>query len=194
MIEPIKSGEINAIIDMHYDAFKGQLTSDLGKNYIAYLFTGIMNSECGICYGYKIDSKIVGFACGASDLKKLWNIRFKMKLAKFAIIGVMKKPFIIPKIVKYLWVHYQVGKIGINAHMLSIVVLNDYRTKGIGLELVNYFSNFIREQGLKSYLIPYTDASTPISKFYFKIGFKLVKTIKFFNRKDNCFRYDLFKK
>jgi len=190
VIEPIKIEEINTIVNMHYDAFKGLLTSDLGKDYITYLFTNIINSEYGICYGYKIDSKIVGFVCGTSDFKKIWDIKFKVKLAKFAITAVINNPSIIHKIVKYLWVHYQVGKIGINAHILSIVVLNNYRKKGIGLELVKNFSTFIRNKNLKSYLVN-TDANTQASKFYFKTGFKLVKTIKFFNKKDNWFRYDL---
>lgn len=189
MIELIKDNEITTVVDMHYKAFKGELTSDLGEKYINFLFTNIKSSKNGIVYVHKIDSNITGFACGTSNIKELWNFKFKLKLMMFGIVGVFRKPSNIPKMFRYLWINYHVGKINTSAHMLSIVVLNEHKKKGIGIELVKYFSNYIKEKGLENYLIPYTDEYA--SNFYQKIGFKLVKSIKFFKKKTNCFRYDL---
>lgn len=193
MINVVKdTKDIAPFVDMHYNAFKGRLTSKLGKEYISCFFSNVVASEHGIFYTYSEEDKILGFVCGTTDITKFWKKEYRRKLGKFAIAVTLKNPLAVFNILKYMWVHHQVNKLEVNAHMLSFVVLEGYRRRGIGQKLVEAFSNFMARQGVKNYLIPYTDANDPASKFYYKMGFRLIKTINFFGHKDNCFIYDLF--
>lgn len=183
--------KINSLVDLHYDAFKGYLTSKLGKEYIAYFLTSLIASKDGIFFIYSENNNILGFVCGTTDIRKFWNKTYRRKLWRFAVITVLKQPLMIFNLLRYMWVHHEIDKCKVNAHMLSLVVSEEHRGKKIGSVLVEAFSSFLAAKGIESYLIPYTDANGPASRFYYKLGFRLVKTVDFFGYRTNCFIYDL---
>jgi ribosomal protein S18 acetylase RimI-like enzyme len=192
MIDIVKDvKDIAPLVDMHYNAFKGRLTSELGKKYIACFFSNVITSEHGVFYTYREGNKILGFVCGTTDIDKFWNKNYMVKLGKFALSAIMKNPLLVFGILRHMWVDHQINKLKVNAHMLSFVVLEGYRGRGIGQKLVQAFSNFMEEQGVQNYLIPYTDARDYASKFYQKMGFRLNRVVNFFGHKDNCFIFDL---
>lgn len=192
MIKVVKdTKDINSFIDMHYNAFKGYLTGRLGKEYVSYFLTSLITSKEGVFYTHSEDDKILGFICGTTDITKFWNKEYRRKLWKLAIIIILKNPLTAFNMLRHIWVQHQVDKCEMNARILSLVISEECRGRGMGRRLVETFSSFMARQGVKNYLV-YTDADCPASKFYHKMGFRLVKTINFFGYRINCFIYDLF--
>lgn len=189
-IEPLQIEDVDTVVDMHRQAFKGKLSGELSKAYFRAFFRDLVGSTHGVCYGWKRNGELVGAVCGTVEIRTFWTTRARLRLAKHMIITVIRKPAMAFEILRSVPLYLNMARIRIRSYMLAFVVREDCRGTGIGTKLMAHLFDSLGRRGCDSVFL-WSDSDEPAAKYYVKQGFKLMKTVKFLGKKEDLLYYDL---
>lgn len=63
-IEPLQIKDLDTVVDMHCQTFKGKLSGELSKACFRAFFRDLVGPTYGVCYGWKRNAELVGAVCG----------------------------------------------------------------------------------------------------------------------------------
>lgn len=186
--EAIKS-DIESIVSIHQDAFKGFFLTSLGPDFLRFYYSRFLT-----CADAKIlcaieDDRVVGFAALAENCKGFNGRLVKRNLFSFALIAI-KMLFTSPKSLLRLVKNFtkksgEVNDIADYAELFSIGVLASEQGKGIGKLLLSASEDYVRTKKIAkmSLTTDYYNNDKTI-RFYKAMGYyELYEFIAYPNRK-----------
>lgn len=179
-IERMTQEHVDAVVDIHLRSFEGFFSSFLGKEFLALEYREVVTSPLGAGFVFFEDSKMVGFVCGMTEPGQFFSTFMKKNLVKLGWISLKKmirRPKIIPKMVRSV---FYPGKNPADpgvAGLFSIAVLPENRVKGVGKILVQAFLEEMKGRGMHEvYLSTDKVANESVNEFYIRLGFTLRET------------------
>ena len=177
-IIPINNLEnFNDIVKMHKFAFSNVLSGQIGKKFLKNYYKCIIKK--GFIFGCFSNNHLVGFISGIIDEDNLYNIKFYL----YAIWGIITHIYSIKVVInlfRYIKRTINLFNENCKSELLSIVVLDDYRGKGIGKQLVKVFDDYMIKNGIEIYKV-FTDMEFSSGYWlYDKLGFSLHRELNLF--------------
>ena len=168
---------LNQIVEMHQLAFSNVLSGLIGNKFLKHYYKLVI--EKGFIFGCFVNSKLIGFVSGLTDEKGFYNIRFYL-YAIWGIITHIYSIIVIINLLRYIKRTINLFNENCKSELLSIVVLDDYRGKGIGKQLVKVFDDYMIKNDVKIYKV-FTDMQFSTGyKLYDKLGFSLHRELNLF--------------
>jgi GNAT superfamily N-acetyltransferase len=166
---------INRLADLHLSAFRKLLSGRIGKRYLRCYYRRII--EGGFVYACFEGDRIAGFVSGIVNEKRLYNIKYYF----CAILGIITHIYSI-RMILGLYRHVlriiKVTDVKIKSELLSIVVDEKSRGKGIGKALVERFNDFMVEKKVSRYKV-FTDMEYSTGhRLYEKLGYILDRELR----------------
>jgi len=192
MLRKMDAKDAEAIAKIHVDALGIGFLSTLGEDFLKIVYEGVTSSKFGIGFVYMEDSKIVGFISGSANTSKLLKEIYKKNLlgfGKIIFLKILQKPGII----KYLYGYSRypdLSKDNIKAELLSIAVMEGYRNKGIGKELVGALIDHFKSLGIFRFKVNVDQRLPGADEFYKALGFKLIGTMEIHNKKQDIYIHE----
>ena len=179
-IKQLTLEHVDVVVDIHLESFKGFFTSFLGREFLSLEYSELVKSPLGVGFVFFEESSVLGFVCGmtmpgqffSSFMKKNW-----LRLCWISLRKIIRRPKIIPKMVRGIFYPSKNPSDPGIAVLLSIAVLPGKMGKGIGKILVQTFLSEMKKRGMKEvYLSTDKVDNESVNEFYGKLGFSLRKT------------------
>lgn len=171
--------QINQIVRIHIASFRGFFLSFLGKKFLYKLYLYMAQDKNCLLISAHSSDQIVGFVAGTIDQKNFYKSLIKKHKWKFALAALpacIKKPKIIPRVLRALKKPKEAEEYSSKACLMSIGVDPKYQGMGIGNMLVNEFSRELIRRGCETFcLTTDRDNNEKANMFYQKLGFKLAR-------------------
>lgn len=175
-IRPMTVNDCDVVADIHIRAFQGFFLTFLGHEFLKTLYYSIVLDHSGLAIVAEKNNKIVGFVAGTTNQSELYSRLLKKHFLKFfksAFKGFLKKPNILPRLLRA----FSAPRIELPttncATLMSIGVDPDYQGQGIGKILARFFITEACSKGSESVTLT-TDAinNDVTNHFYESLGFK----------------------
>ena len=168
---------LDELVKLHSKTFKDVLSGQIGRHFLKYYYKRII--ETGIIYAYVKNGSLCGFVSGIKNDDTLYNIKYYF-WAGFGVLSHIYSPAVVKSLFRHLKRAKSFSNITIKPELLSIVVREDMRGKGIGISLVSALEKYFREMEVNTYKV-YTDTlySTGMH-LYEKLGFKLLREVNLY--------------
>ena len=186
-------GELRDVAEIHYTCLNDSFLSSLGINFLIALYGELINSQYGVCYIYKENSKVVGFITGTTNTNQLFKELILKSWRKFTPT-VLKQAIVRPKIFLNAMqtIFYPTkAKVGTDAELLSIVVLHEYRRKRIGNKLVEKLITYFKNNKVDRLKVIVDKGNAPANKFYQNRGFEFARIVRMYGKEMNFYVHDL---
>lgn len=193
-IEGLTSAKASQVAKLHIDGIVSGFISSLGRDFVTALYEAIANDDNSFGFMATDDGRVVGFIAVSRDLSSLYKHVAKSGSFKFVFI-LARKMFsfrIIKKIVDNLFYPSKMKKAGLpDAELLSIVVSDQCRGKGVAKQLVEKSFEQCRSYGIDKMKVLVAADNQPANKLYKNSGFKLHSKIESHGVKSNVYVVDL---
>jgi ribosomal protein S18 acetylase RimI-like enzyme len=179
-IREMHSSDIPAVVTIHLESFSGFFLSFLGPRFLTLLYEGFLDEPQGLALVAYSDSAIEGFVAGVTDQSGFYRRLIKKRAWLFAwasLRAVIRRPHIVPRLVRALGQSRRSQKSAANASLMSIAVRPGASGKGAGRELVSAFNSAMGSRGIREYcLTTDRDHNYRVNEFYRRLGFRLAGT------------------
>jgi len=193
-INEIGKNDIKSVSQLHFLSFKGFFLTSLGKGFLNAFYSAILKNENAISVGIFKSDKLVGFAIGTSKSDNFYKSILKknfFKLGLFALPNLIFNPLKIRRLVA-AFLSAKNHSFSDSPCLLSICVLPDEESRGLGSRLIEAFEHKLLEKGYKE-LILTTDSvnNDSANAFYKKNKYVCVETFFQSDRKMNLYHKKL---
>ena len=197
MIEPLSFQHIEEVTDIHLTSWAPyEISVKLGKEYLKECFyPSIIKSEFGFGYIYIEEGKIIAYATGFRDYNKFFleiknNNFFRLFYIFLTRILYCKIGF--SDILNIFIEHRCQRKIKyLKYHQNGLALRNEFKGTEIGRKAITSSINKVIEQfiqeGYPGCWGISDNRNIAMKKFYLRLGFKEIDSIKQFNRKQVVF-------
>jgi len=178
------------VAQLHISGINTGFISSLGIDFVTALYEGIAESKSGISYVALKKDKVVGFAAFTTDLGALYKFVILCKGIRFVTIlaGRIISVKSIKKVLETLFYPARVEKSNFpKAELLSIIVSEKERGKGLGKELLKKGFEKCREKGIEKIKVLVAADNEPANWLYLRCGFNQVEQIDNHGIKSNIY-------
>jgi len=179
-IRDMRLEDIPAVVGIHLQSFPGFFLTFLGPSFLKLLYEGVGRHPQGIALVSESDSGIDGFVAGVADQSGFYRRLIKTRVVRFAgasLGAVLRRPRIVPRLVRALGQSRQSERSAARACLMSIAVRPGASGKGAGRALVSAFSEAMAARGIREYcLTTDRDFNDRVNQFYLRLGFRLSGT------------------
>jgi len=192
----MRLADVRAVVVVHLRAFPGFFFAFLGPAFLRVLYECILDSPLGIFYGCEDNGRLLGFVAGTDQPAAFYRCIIRRRWLRFCIaviVPILKKPAIIPHLLRALSMPQQADPGEGCGTLISIAVLPETQGKGVGQKLVDAFLVEAARRGLKQVNLT-TDKqdNNATNRFYQRYGFHLHRSyITPEGREINEYRIDL---
>ncbi|MCI9137385.1 MAG: GNAT family N-acetyltransferase [Lachnospiraceae bacterium] len=190
---------VDAIVEIHMDAFTGFFLTFLGRGFLRTLYRGFMeHPKSGIIAAVE-EGKVIGFCAYSEDLSGFYKYLIRRKLPEFAWYGLgafVRKPNVLFRLLRAFTYPEKSERKKAYMELSSIGVSPEAENRGVGSRLVQTLCR-ITDAERFAYIKLETDreGNEGANHFYQKNGFVLYHSYETpEGRKMNEYRYDLRKK
>ncbi|HBH49513.1 MAG TPA: hypothetical protein DDX98_12775 [Bacteroidales bacterium] len=163
--------DIDTLVLMHKAVFSNVLSGQIGNGFLSYYYQLIIQK--GFIYGCYNNDTLLAFISGTLNEKELGGIKFLGKALWGVLTHLSAKS--IASLFRHIKRVYFLKDVTINAELLSIIVKEELRGKGIGNKLLTHFESHLLANHIQTYKV-FTDLKySSGSSFYEKEGFKLYR-------------------
>jgi len=180
MIEPLRATDVPQVVRLHLSSFPGFFLSFLGPPFLRLYYEGIASYPHAVGLVYRLEEPgqpIVGFVCGTLGPSSFYSYLIRTRLLRFALAAAgaaLRKPSIIPRLVRALTYPSQTTSAHDSATLTSIAVHPKYQNRGVGSALMKAFLEAMRARQVRSvYLTTDRDHNQPVNDFYQRHGFRI---------------------
>jgi len=164
--------EEQIVSEILYESFKKSMnvfikTKDQGKRIISKS----MNSNMGF-YAYNENKELVGVIGAELRSRNFLTISFSTLKYEFNLLKAIILYFI-------LKIEPVTIKNDIEVYIKAIAVKNDFRSKGIGKSLINYFTKYYEDLGYTIVSLDVNDSNIRAKALYESLGFQTKKYYKY---------------
>jgi len=180
-IRPMTHADCQEVVSVHIESFPGFFLTFLGPAFLHLLYVSICKSTDSVALVAECDKgKILGFVVGVSDQVNYYRNLIalqKWRFARAALMATIRKPSIIPRLIRALKHPKEVERYAAKACLLSIAVRPQGQGLGVGKQLIRDFCDELANRGVKSVcLTTDRDSNEKVNSFYRRLGFKLVRS------------------
>ncbi|MDO8487505.1 MAG: GNAT family N-acetyltransferase [Candidatus Curtissbacteria bacterium] len=181
LIRTIEEKDIPQIASIHFRYLKVGILSALGESFLGIFYKSFMGNSNTFTLVVVDDSKIVGFASGATNLKTILKATI-LSLWFPVMITVIKKPNIFAKLAQTPF--YPSFKSGQNfGEIFSLAVVPSARGKGIGTKLIKACQIEFKKRGYNHFRLSVREKMQEANIFYQKLKLKKKGSARFLNEK-----------
>ena len=179
-IREMCSTDVSAVVQVHLDSFPGFFLSFLGLAFLRELYAATLADSSGIGFVAEDGKGIGGFVTGTAQpsgfyRRLLWRRWWRFALAAAPL--VLKRPSIIPRLLRAFSMPEQVTRREGRGTLMSIAVLPEAQGHGIGHTLVRAFLEEAAQRGLQKVdLTTDRDNNEATIRFYQSLGFVCERT------------------
>lgn len=176
-----KSEDLDMIVSIHMDAFKGFFLTFLGYGLLKVMYRGYIEYPKSKVLVAKSEGKILGFVAYSWNMSGLYRFLLKKYFLSFAwygLLGAIRRPTAMLRIIRALNRPVESQRAESYLELTSIAVSPKAESKGIGKSLVCTMLDDVRNLNF-SYITLKTDAHNNeyANRFYIKCGFSLHETL-----------------
>ncbi|MEN6308644.1 MAG: GNAT family N-acetyltransferase [Anaerohalosphaeraceae bacterium] len=176
----LKPEHAQAVARLHQEGIPTGFLSSLGSSFLAELYASISQSSEGFGFVACEKGDVVGFIAFTTNLKQLYKTVLRGHGIKLIAILLPRLFSIktIKKIVQNIFYPGKTEKLNLpQAELLSIVVSNSCRGKGLAGQLINYGFEECRRRGIPQVKVLVAEANQTANRLYQKNGFKLITQV-----------------
>ncbi len=179
-LRPMAADDVPAVVSVHLDSFPGFFLSFLGPAFLGALYRGILRDEAGVAVVAEVKGEIIGFAAGTQDQAGFYRRLLRRRLIEFVVASIrpcLRRPAVIPRMVRALRRPTDVGATAAVASLMSIAVRPGSGGRGVGQQLVEAFCAALRQEGVEAVCLE-TDreGNERVNEFYSRLGFQLTRS------------------
>lgn len=174
VIRPLRGDDAPAVADLHARGIPTGFLSSLGPAFLEALYDGISASSAGL--GFVCDlGQPAGFVAATTGTGSLYKQVLKQHGPRLALhlLPRLWRPKVIKNCVETLCYPDEVGDDLPDAELLSIVVNERVRGRGIGKALVRRCLAALRGRGVERVKVAVWEANEPAQALYRSCGFEL---------------------
>jgi ribosomal protein S18 acetylase RimI-like enzyme len=176
MIRQMRKDDVPNVVRVHLAGFQGFFLTFLGPAFLRELYKATLIDNSGIGFVAEYEEGICGFVTGTTHPSGFYRRLLRNRWWRFAlasVLPVLKRPSIIPRLLRALSMPEKVNKQDGRGTLMSIAVLPEMKGKGIGKTLVNAFLKDAANRGLKQVdLLSDRYNNDDVNAFYKDLGFK----------------------
>lgn len=179
-VRDITTQDAAEVAKLHIEGISIGFISSLGIDFVISLYEAIAQSESSFGFVAEEDEKVLGFVAFATNLSKLYKSVILKKGCRFALLlaGKMFSLMRIKKLFETLFYPNRIKKMDLPcAELLSLVVAQEARGKGVATELIKKGLEACRTRGIAKVKVLVGVSNEPANKLYRNCGFELVGQI-----------------
>jgi len=180
IITDIRQEHIRDIAALHIQSINTGFISSLGIDFVTALYEAIARNKSSFGFVTEEENSVLGFVAFTTNLNKLYkSIILKRGLRLTLLLtGKMFSLQTIKKIFETLFYPSRLKKTDLpKAELLSIVVADESRGKGLGGQLLQKGLAECAKRGIEKVKVLVGADNKPANKLYLKCGFELVRQI-----------------
>jgi ribosomal protein S18 acetylase RimI-like enzyme len=182
--------DISAVTDLHikYLSYRSFVTK-FGNAFLSALYKDWIAAGNAILIVAKENSAVKGFVLGIKNNGLLFDpIKKKpFKYAGYVILGLLKNPFRIKKVVETL-LYNKKSVAESEAELLVIITDGDVQSKGIGSELVRQLDKEFLKDNIHEYVVTVHSEMKGSNNFYMKNRMTLERSFMFYSTEWNLYK------
>ncbi len=172
--------DVPAIVDIHLLSFPGFFLSSLGPVFLRHLYRGIVRDEAGFVFVVTLEDRIRGFVAGTTSPAGFYKRLLHRAWPQFVMASIpplLRKPRIIPKLLRSLKKPREEERTEASALLMSLAVDPQFQRTGTGRILLAHFCERCRAAAVNHVRLT-TDGNhnDGVNTFYARQGFQLLKT------------------
>lgn len=176
----LNQADLNRIVDIHINTFKGFFLTFLGKGFLRVLYQGFESHKYSGLLIAKDNKLIVGFLAYSENISDFYRYLLNTKLLSFvwySLGAVIRRPTILVRLLKALFKPSESKRTENYIELSSIGIVPEMKEKGIGSKLIFELKRKF-DNNKFAYIELNTDAENNESanSFYVKNGFVLFET------------------
>jgi ribosomal protein S18 acetylase RimI-like enzyme len=176
------TADVGKVVEVHLRSFPGFFLTFLGAAFLRQLYAGIVEDPSGIAIVAESGSSpVVGFVAGTVQPSGFYRRLIANRLFGFArasFVPLVRKPAILPRLVRALAMPGKVAAAGEGALLMSLAVAPDVQGAGIGPRLSGAFVSEAAARGARRVFLT-TDkiGNDAVNLFYQRQGFRITRTL-----------------
>lgn len=178
-IKKAEQADIESIVKIHCNAFKGFFLTSLGTDFLRFYYTCFINSNETVTMCAIENGVILGFSASTKVCKGFNGRLIKSNLVDFGMLSI-KLLFVSPKsLIRLLKNLTKKGEAVVDnedyAELYSIGVSQDAQSKGVGKKLLATLEKVMKEEGVKrvSLTTDYYNNEAAV-RFYMSMGYEIL--------------------
>jgi ribosomal protein S18 acetylase RimI-like enzyme len=172
--------DLSAVVQVHLDSFRGFFLTFLGPAFLRELYVATLADSSGIGFVAEDGKGICGFVAGTAQPSGFYRRVLQSRWWRFAlaaVLPVLKRPSIIPRLLRAFSMPEQATQHEGRGTLMSIAVLPEAQGNGIGQALVWAFLEEAAQRGLRQVdLTTDRDGNEATNRFYQDLGFVCERT------------------
>lgn len=167
--------DVPAIVRVHLYSFEGFFLSLLGSAFLREFYVATLNDASGIGFIAEDQNGVCGFVVGTIQPSGFYRRQLRRRWWRFALaaaLPVIKRPTIVPRLLRALSMPTQATQQEGRGTLMSIAVLPGAQGRGIGQALVRMFLHDAMQRGLRQIdLTTDKENNKATNQFYQNLGF-----------------------
>ena len=167
----LKKQHVHNVASLHKKYIDRGFMSSLGSAFLEHLYDSMITSDSACCLVAEDAGELHGFISGTYELRSFYKDFVRTKLLPVSIILVPKliKPTVFRKIVESFIYPSKQKKLP-GAELMSIVVSEKFRGKGISEKLFKGLVSEFKERNIRQFKVVVGSKLPAANKFYLKMG------------------------
>lgn len=168
--------DVDAVVQIHSTALPDYFLTSLGPKFLALYYREVVRSRLGISLVFVRDGGVVGFVTGELRPGTFYRQLFLRRWFAFgfyALGAVMRRPRILPRIVRELGHRVEAPRGEDVARLASLAVLPKVAGRGYGLALIAAGIDHARRCGATSIRLEVKRENQTLIGAYQRMGFKV---------------------
>jgi len=175
-IIPLSKEHAMQVANLHIFGIPTGFISSLGLPFVTRLYEAIASSSDAFGFVHVEDGNVIGFIAFTTNLKNLYRSICRKAGFRFFLI-LLKRIFswkTMKKVYETLFYPNRIDKLNLpDAELLSIVVSESARAKGIGRKLMRQGLTECSNRGIRDVKVLVADFNQPANRFYQNAGFQI---------------------
>jgi ribosomal protein S18 acetylase RimI-like enzyme len=166
---------------LHIRGIKTGFISSLGSDFVISLYEAIAQDKSSFGFVAEETGRVLGFVTFTADLSKLYRSVILKRGVWFVFLlagRMFSRERLLKKVFETLFYPSRIKKMDLpHAELLSIVVAEEARGKGVATELIKKGLEVCRVRGIAKVKVLVGASNEPANKLYQNCGFELVGQI-----------------
>lgn len=175
MIREMTLSDVPTVVQVHLVGFQSFFLTFLGSAFLRELYMATLDDPSGISLVAEEEQTICGFVTGIVQPSGFYRRLLRHRWWRFAlaaVLPVLKRPSIIPRLLRAFSMPTQATQQEGRGTLMSIAVLPEMQGKGMGQVLVRAFLQEAMQRGLRQVdLTTDKDSNEATNRFYQNLGF-----------------------
>lgn len=170
--------DVAQIVETHLQSFSGFFLTFLGRDFLQLLYAQF--AQEGVVFVADLDGRVAGFVAGVTQQSGFYRRlveRQKWAFAHAALSAALRRPSIIPRLLRALKRPAAAQQFAAEACLTSIAVRPEAAGQGLGQQLVRAFCAELAARDVPAVcLTTDRDKNERVNRFYQQLGFQLSST------------------